>query len=106
MPAILPGPPREDIHTIFPQAPAVTSSAAPGRHSVTTATLPASLLGRLLLGRLLLGRLLLGRLLLVLRLVRRRVGGQRGHGRLLWDVDPADGLHPLLAFLLLLEQLA
>lgn len=33
-------------------------------------------------------------------------GGERGHERLLRDVDPADGLHPLLALFLLLEQLA
>src|SRR3954469_271456 len=32
--------------------------------------------------------------------------GQRGDEGLLGDLDPADHLHPLLAFLLLLEQLA
>src|SRR4051794_19679764 len=34
------------------------------------------------------------------------VGGQRGDEGLLRDVDPPDGLHPLLALLLLLQQLA
>src|SRR5664279_3509601 len=35
-----------------------------------------------------------------------RLGGQRSDERLLRHLDPADHLHPLLAFLLLLQQLA
>src|SRR6476646_9922777 len=36
----------------------------------------------------------------------RLVGGERGDERLLGDLDAADHLHPLLALLLLLQQLA
>src|ERR1700728_1063464 len=38
--------------------------------------------------------------------VSRGVGGQCGDERLLRHVDAADGLHPLFAFLLLLQQFA
>src|SRR5687768_7963375 len=43
---------------------------------------------------------------LLLRLVTCRIGGQCGDEGLLGYLDPADRLHPLLAFLLLLEQFA
>src|SRR5215216_1404526 len=41
-----------------------------------------------------------------LGLVAGLVGGQGGHEGFLGDLDAADRLHPLLAFLLLLQQLA
>src|SRR6201989_1175905 len=44
--------------------------------------------------------------LLLLRLVGGRIGGQRRDERLLRHLDATDGLHPLLALFLLLEQLA
>src|SRR6478609_5488212 len=43
---------------------------------------------------------------LLLRLVGHGVSGEGGHERLLRHLHPTDGLHPLLAFFLLLQQLA
>src|SRR5690606_40376437 len=43
---------------------------------------------------------------LLLRFVCARLGGKGRDEGLLRDLDPPDGLHPLLAFLLLLQQLA
>src|SRR4051812_49496552 len=42
----------------------------------------------------------------LLLVLARVLSGQCGDEGLLRDLDPADGLHPLLAFLLLLQQLA
>src|SRR5206468_12838289 len=42
----------------------------------------------------------------LLLVLTRVLSGQCGDEGLLRNLDPADGLHPLLAFLLLLQQLA